>query len=489
MEDLFQFIIDKFSNLIKKDESGVKYVLRDEINEQKLSPAEKAAVRMAFEAHNIQLRDKPITKEDRPLLVEDYEYRSTDGFEELDTPEFKTVDDLEVFIVEEFIPKNVVMKINRNGKNKVNSELKAGERYPSIQWNKIQKLRLSEAENRFVLGILEREGIRVGGLTPNIDEDFENYDYITTYSSKKYPKLLTNSETKKLFNDYHSETDPDKKRDIREELIIRNARLVPYIAWSIAKYYGLEAEDVEQMGFEGLVRAVERFNPNLGYSFSTYAVQCIKGAIYRNISKELNIRYNTTTEDLSLLKRAIKLVEDSWNVQFDGNEMMLDEIIEFIADVKGTSVESLDRLRNKVRGLYKKPFEESSGKEGIEAEEYDLDYVRPVVKDVPDTDGVYYEASDTLLKECMDKVLSTLTLRERRVLELRFGLVDGQARSLPEIGRILDVSGTRIMQIEAKAIRKMRHPSRYKELIDFLEIKRGSNDRVIIEGGSGVKLS
>lgn len=486
MSDLLSFIVKEYMDLVKTDETGIKYVLNDEIDSLELSDAEKAIIRMALSAQNIQLRDRPITKEDRPAAVEEYAQNVTASFEvEDDSPSFKTLDELEKYIKEEFIPNNVKMKINRNGKG--HQRVKKGEIYPSIQWNKIKKLGLNKEETDFVFKLLEDSGIRVGGLDTEVDTVSDNYDYVSTYETRDYPEPFDRATTIQKFIDYKNETDPTKKIELRNELIEHNLRLVSYVAWGIAEYYDIDIQDAEQDGIVGLIYAVEHFNPFMGYTFSAYAVPCIKGRLLRAISDDVNISFNSN-EDLSLIRKTIKLVEERWGCDFDGNEKMLGEILEFIAAFKGISVERLQVLGNKLRVLYSSSIDVEENWDQVEEEEDDATYVRPVIKSGVNSD-LASQAESSLIKEYISNALHTLTLREQKVIELRFGLIDGQPKTFDEVARYFNISRSRAAQIEAKAIRKLRHPTRSNKLRDILYADPGSfYDYYDQKNGTGKKL-
>ena len=167
--------------------------------------------------------------------------------------EFDSIKEFDRFILTEFIPDNVRMKINysRRGKDLIGSryddEYEERKPYPSIRLNAIKQLNLSKELFDHVIKLLEREGIRIGGFSHELDVETANYDYIKTYASPKYEKLLTPQEEKDKFNEYRKTHDPE----LREELILRNVRLVPYIAWQIALRHEVNQHELESYGYEG----------------------------------------------------------------------------------------------------------------------------------------------------------------------------------------------------------------------------------------------
>ena len=313
--------------------------------------------------------------------------------------------------------------------------------------NKDERLSLLEDEDEFDNEVAVAEETKANPADMSAPKGISIDDPVRMYLKEigRIP-LLTPEEESSL-----AQRMDEGDETVKQHLVEANLRLVV----SIAKRYvgrGMLFLDLIQEGNLGLIKAVEKFDYKKGFKFSTYATWWIRQAITRAIADQAR----TIRIPVHMVETINKLIRVSRQLlQELGRDPKPEEL-----------AAALDMTVEKVREIQKISQEPVSLETPIgEEEDSHLgDFI-------PDEDALApaEAAAYALLKEQLEEVLSTLNDREQKVLKLRFGLEDGRARTLEEVGREFDVTRERIRQIEAKALRKLRHPSRSKKLKDYLE--------------------
>ena len=317
-----------------------------------------------------------------------------------------------------------------------------------------EAMRTEEGLNS-ILEELGRSLIAVGqeeekGETLNLEADLSSYD------EDEPIKLYMKDIGKVPLLDAKEEMELAKKaasgdEQARRKLAEANLRLVV----SVAKHYngcGLPLLDLIQEGNQGLMKAVEKFDYTKGYKFSTYATWWIRQAVTRAIadqSRTIRIPVHMVENMNRIIRKSRSMVQEL------GREPSIQEI----ADALELPVEKIsDAIKMNMDPIsLEMPV-------GEEEETHLGDFIQDVGSMIP-----LEETTRILLNEQLSEALHTLTQREEEVLRLRYGLTDGRARTLEEVGQIFHVTRERIRQIEAKALRKLKHPTRSRKLRDYLE--------------------
>ncbi len=361
----------------------------------------------------------------------------------------------EMDIVEEIIEKGKQGKLMENDLDRAAEEIDDLDKlYDTLEDNGIEILEdissteMSEIESEVeafsssdnMERILEQEGLAVDDPVRMYLKEIGRVSLLTPERERELAEIMTNEESSEA-----------KKRAAKNELVESNLRLVV----SIAKRYvgkGMFFLDLIQEGNLGLMKAVDKFDYSKGYKFSTYATWWIRQAITRAIADQART-----------IRIPVHMVETIHKVSRYSRQMLQELGREATPDEIG---EKMGMSAEKVREIMKIAQDPVSLETPIGEEEDS--HLGDFIPD-EDTPAPSDAAASTILREVIERELHTLTPREEHVIKLRFGLYDGRTRTLEEVGKEFDITRERIRQIEAKALRKLRHPSRARHLRGFLD--------------------
>jgi len=250
-----------------------------------------------------------------------------------------------------------------------------------------------------------------------------------------------------LFNEYFITRD----NNIREKIIERNMALVPYITYKYAIATGIKRSELNSYGYEGLLIAVDKYDPNLGYAFSTFAVSYILNYVRRGAR---DIRgFNKAKQYYSDFRKCYdKVIKEYYEnkgeeITIYDDTTIVDEIINLMLKKGVILTREVEFVKNKINLIYCESYEEQCD----------------LVSDFNLEEVVF----NNILKETLDQMINELTPRQEFIIRERYGFNDGIAKTYDEIGKMQNVSGSRIHQIEKSALKKLKHPTRKKKLRDF----------------------
>ena len=358
--------------------------------------------------------------------------------------------------IEEIIEKSKQGKLSDNDFERVAEEIGLDRFYDTLEDNGIElsEDEVSSAEMSAIESeveafgngdamerILEQEGLAVDDPVRMYLKEIGRVPLLTAERERELAEVMTNENSTE-----------EEKRAAKNELVESNLRLVV----SIAKRYvgkGMFFLDLIQEGNLGLMKAVDKFDYSKGYKFSTYATWWIRQAITRAIADQART-IRIPVHMVETIHRVSKYSRQM--LQELGREATPEEIAEKMENMSADKVREIMKIAQDPVSLETPIGEEEDSHLG--------DFIPD-----DDTPSPADAVATTILREVIERELHTLTPREEHVIKLRFGLYDGRTRTLEEVGKEFDITRERIRQIEAKALRKLRHPQRTKQLRGFLD--------------------
>lgn len=469
LEEVELYVYDKYIKGMIVEDNGVKKIPKEELEKLKLSPHEKNFIMYIINKQKIKVTEEKITRADRSPYVRDNNYGNiqTYDLQKMDEPVmskiehtptnekvFEDYNELDEYLETRFIPTYVLLKQRKNANGEI-------EHFPSIRLHHIMALKLSEAELEHVMNYLKEKNIRVGGKGATLDKEFENYDYVTTYKESALPLSVPSNVTLQKIRLYKQNGD----QKLREEIITDNMRLVPYVAYRYAISTSINQHELESYGYEGLILALENFDINNGSTFSVYAVAYIRGHVLKGIQEIMQGKKDNFYYDYVNAKSA---VEKEYGLTLSEAPELVEDVVDLL--VATGKIKGNDGAKEYAR---MRIISMAIGNASLDDEELVEELIGS--GQLVDTHDYTEEILNTMSRQAIEHALDTLTVREGEILRLRFGFYDGIPKTLEEVAKVLNLPEQRIRQIEAKALRKLRHPSRSENLrgIDFETQKYG----------------
>lgn len=443
--DLEKTTIESLKGLIRQAQDGEKYVLESDLAKLNLTESEETYIRRILKNNQIRIESEKRTKKNRPFRVKDFVYGEQKelGNRKNDIPvqakieyEEDQILDADYSKLDQFIEKELIPEYIQIKQRKIGDEEK--ESYPSIRLHHITKFKFSEEEIEHILNYLEEKGIRVAGTNQSLDSEFENYDYMRNYKKYILPKALSGAEIMEKFAIYEVTNDPV----IREQLILGNMRLVPYIARRLAKKYGVNMQELEQSGYEGLIKAVDRYRCEYNTKFSSFAIPYIKGEML--VSLKDTFPYMSRNFLYAYLN-AKRTVEKENKISIYDSPEYIDDIVDIL--IKENVIRPACREENirRIRLLNSKNVDEEWAE----------------VENLISLSSVENEVIGRETIEKLKEAMTILTERQQKVLTLHYGLDDGKKKTMEEIGKIYNLNRETVRQIEKTALRRLRYSSQY----------------------------
>jgi len=339
-------------------------------------------------------------------------------------------------ILEDLLSSNIVMKPRKYkyAKKKV--------LYLAIKLSSIKKLNLSKLEQIYIIQNLNNKGIEV--VDESLESDLVEYDFNSNYH--KYLSFLTEEELcEKVF--VYQKT---KDKDLKEQLVLYYAQIILHLSRSYADFYGLDFHELESYGYEGILEAINKFNPKLGYRFQAYAISYIDGYIKRGCRKILVGKIDNFSAIYIQIKR---MLEEENDTTLTETPELIEKVLDLLIKRGIIKKSKRELVKRKIYLLNVSSLDDASSNFLLEDEGSELELEELISRiDI-----------DNFIKN-IDLIYGILTPKEVEVLQLRFGLKDGKYYTFEEIGKKLSVSKQSIAVLEKKILEKIRTSDIFKKL-------------------------
>lgn len=515
--ELEKIIVNNMLNkLVETNKKGKKYILEEKLEKLNLTKADKNFLLYIMKKNKIELVRHSIKRNDRPAVEKEFNFGeiTSNNLEQQDLPvkaqleytedgilQYENYEELANFIENEFLPNHIIFVQKRKnedqdrqfiGYNKSGTTKKySGTRIPAIKLKDIVALRLSEKETKYIIEYLGKIGVTVRGTNSSIDGLFENYDYYQSYYNQPLPKSLSGEECQQKAIAYQK----NKNSEIREQLIMGNLRLVPYVCWKYSLAYDKDIQEIESYGYEALIEAIndiDHYNPDKG-TFVNYLINKIEYKIRTNKPIIFNMQKNNDWSALYL--KAKENVEKKQGETVEDNAKLAQKILDEMLRIEEENMKinpnynkliNISIAQNPSKGdkEYQKIYEQILKiliQSPISLEEYLKDDNWNQKEQIRNVDNIissitpeeYVEQNE--LQKTISNLVGKLTERERFVINSLYGLTGESPKTYEQVGKEYGkqigiksgIRAERIRQIEMKALRKLRYQNRSVNLRDY----------------------
>jgi len=434
-------LLNLITKIIRKDDNGDYYIENSVLDSLNLNKSDIRSLYYILKKYNISIKNK-LTNEKETKKIFNFTYYNEFGH--IIGINYESFNEfLEYFILDNIIMKYII--------NDITGEK---ELIPTIELSSLLGLRLNDIEKEYALDYLNKKNI----IVFNSDMSLEDRKTYFDYRDSLFSKTLNKKEFEEKIALYLLTKDPI----IREQLILSKLHLVPFIAWKYSLWYEMDINELESYGYEGLLLALDKYNPSLGYSFSKYAVSYINGYIKSGIQE---LEFNKKNDFTSAFLRVKKDIEEKHQSKIEDNPELIDEIVGTLIENNEINERNYELTKRRINLLLANSLDEINDTVWTNSNN-DMEDEIIAIND-------YY-----LLKDKINSILKTLLPIEEQVICLRFGLDGDGIHSRNEIAQNLNKTEDNIRSIEEKALKKLRHPSRDREIHSFIHSEFPSEEMI-----------